>query len=313
MGEPKVMKKAITLALALSLLLVSCLSEKSRQEKANRDLGSKKNPIKMYFVPSMEAGKVVASGEAIAAFLEKETGYTFKVAVPTSYAAVIEALGTYQADVAWLPTFAYILAKEKYDAKVEFMTIRNGLTKYRGQFVVRADSEIDSLADIADKVVAYTDAASTSGYIYPSAILKQKGIEPRMIFAGGHPQAITAVYNGTADVACTYWSPEDASGKPMDAREKLLETYPDVFTKLRILDFTDWIPNDTVTMRNNIPPEVEQKLVQALEKFAGSDSGQQVLRELYDIDGLSRATDADYDMVRATLKTLGMDPAKLLK
>ncbi|HQO46891.1 MAG TPA: phosphate/phosphite/phosphonate ABC transporter substrate-binding protein, partial [Candidatus Cloacimonas sp.] len=222
-------KKYIWLAF-VALLIFGCGTKESRLEKANRKLGSKQNPIKMFFVPSLEAGKVVSSGEAIANYLENETKLHFKVAVPTSYAAVIEALGTYQADVAWLPTYAYILAKQKYDAQVRLMTVRNGLTKYRGQFVARSDSNIDSLQDIEGKIIAYTDAASTSGYIYPSAILKQRGITPKdYFFAGGHPQAILAVYSGRADVGCSYWSPPDARGKPMDAREKLLETYPDVF------------------------------------------------------------------------------------
>ncbi len=308
------MKHAALIVLALILLLASCMSEADKLEKANLELGSKKNPIKMYFVPSMEASTVVTSGEAIAAWLEQETGYKFKVAVPTSYAAVVEAIGAYQADVAWLPTFAYVLAEEKYEAEVQFMTVRNGLNKYCGQFVARADSGIDSLSQIEGKVVAYTDAASTSGYIYPSAILKQQGINPaRYTLAGGHPQAITAVYNGTADVACTYWSPPDASGKPMDAREKLLETYPDVFSKLKIVALTDSIPNDTVTFRRGMPDEVKTKLVQALEKFAGTKDGQTIMKELYDIDGLTRATDADYDIVRQTLKALDKDPRQFLK
>ena len=98
------MKARILIVLVLLLVLAACQSSASRLEKANRDLGSKKNPIKMYFVPSLEAGKVVSSGEAIAAFLHQETGYYFKVAVPTSSAAVIEALGSYQADIAWLAT-----------------------------------------------------------------------------------------------------------------------------------------------------------------------------------------------------------------
>jgi len=301
------------LLFVLALLLGSCMSEKNRLEKANRELGTRRNPIKMYFVPSMEASTVVTSGEAIADYLHQETGYYFKVAVPTSYAAVIEAIGTYQADVAWLPTFAYVLAKEKYDAQVKFMTVRNGLSKYCGQFVARADSGIESIEDIAGKVVAYTDAASTSGYIYPSAILQQKGIVPgRYTFAGGHPQAISAVYSGTADVGCTYWSPPDATGKPKDAREKLLQTYPDVFQKIRIVALTDSIPNDTVTFRREMPREVESVLVSALTKFSLSHSGQEILRALYDIDGLTAATDADYDIVRETVKILGLDPQELL-
>lgn len=308
------MKQRLLFVIPILLLLASCLSETDRLEKANRDLGSKKNPIKMYFVPSMEASSVVTSGEAIAGALQEATGYHFKVAVPTSYAAVIEALGTYQADIAWLPTFAYILAEEKYGAEVKFMTVRNGLNKYCGQFVARQDSGIDSLAAIAGKVIAYTDAASTSGYIYPSAILQQKGIQPdKYIFAGGHPQAITAVYNGTADVGCTYWSPPDRSGKPKDAREKLLETYPDVLDKIKIVALTDSIPNDTVTFRKQLPPVVAQKLVAALSAFALSPQGQEILRSLYDIDGLTPARDEDYDIVRSTLKTLGKDPAEFLK
>jgi len=308
------MKRLITLILTALLLLSACGTENSRLAKANRKLGSKQNPIKMFFVPSLEAGKVVQSGEAIAEFLRKETGYRFKVAVPTSYAAVIEALGTYQADITWLPTYAYVLAKQKYDAEVKLMTVRNSLTKYRGQFVAKSNSKIKTLADIEGKIVAYTDAASTSGYIYPSALLKEQGIEPSQTrFTGSHNAAILAVYSGTADVACTYWSPPDSTGLPKDAREKLLETKPDVLEKVVPIAFTDWIPNDTVTFRKNMPTELEAKVVKALHDFASSARGKEILRSLYDIDGLDHATDADYDVVRKTLQLMKLDPASILK
>ncbi|HNX01884.1 MAG TPA: PhnD/SsuA/transferrin family substrate-binding protein, partial [Candidatus Cloacimonadota bacterium] len=94
------MKKVSILICIIILLsiVVSCSKD--------APLGSKQNPIKMYFVPSMEAGKIITSGEAISNYLHAKTGYYYKVAVPTSYAAVIEALGTNEADIAWLATFA---------------------------------------------------------------------------------------------------------------------------------------------------------------------------------------------------------------
>lgn len=277
-------------------------------------LGSKKNPIKMYFVPSMEANKVVTSGEAIAAFLEKETGYFFKVAVPTSYAAVIEAMGTKEADIAWLATYAYILAHDKYGAEVRLSTVRNGLDKYRGQFVARADSKIKSIDGIEGKVIAFTDAASTSGFIYPSAVLQSRGIKLKeYFFAGGHPQAILAVYSGRADVACTYWSPPDQNDVPQDARLKLIETYPDVLKKIAIIGYTDWIPNDTVTIRKDFPQAIQDRIVTALIEYVATPEGKQVMKDLYDIDGLNKATDEDYNIVRQTLKTLGKDPTDFLK
>ena len=304
----------IAISLVMLLLALSgCQSESTRAARANKKLGTRQNPIKMYFVPSLEAGKVVSSGEAIAKALEAATGYHFKVAVPTSYAAVIEALGSFQADVAWLPTYAYVLAKQKYGANVRLMTVRNGLTKYRGQFLAMKD-DIKTIEDIQGKVIAYTDAASTSGYIYPSAVLKQKGIVPKdHIFAGGHPQAVLAVYSDRADVACGYWSPPDASGKPMDSREKLFSTHPDIFDKVRIIGFTDWIPNDTVTFRKNLPEELEKEIVKALYDFARSDEGKKTLKGLYDVDGLEHASDQDYDVVRTALKAMNMDPESMLK
>jgi phosphonate transport system substrate-binding protein len=301
------MKKILLFGLVLVLIFTVSCTQKA-------PLGSKKNPIKMYFVPSMEASKVVTSAEAIADQLQKDTGYYFKVAVPTSYAAVIEAMGTGEADVAWLATYAYILAHDKYGAVVRLSTVRNGLNKYRGQFIAKTNSGIKKIEDIQGKTVAFTDAASTSGFIYPSAVLKAKGIKPKTyIFAGGHPQAVLSVYSGNADVGCTYWSPPNQEGIPQDARLKLISTYPDVFEKISIIGYTDWIPNDTVTMRKGLSPEIQDKIVSALLAFVNTPEGKKVMKNLYDIDGLNKATDEDYNIVRETLKTLGKDPTEFLK
>jgi len=301
------MKKILLFCLlALTLFTMSCGSTAA--------LGSKKNPIKMYFVPSMEANKVVTSGEAIANYLKEQTGYYFKVAVPTSYAAVIEAMGTKEADIAWLATYAYILAHEKFGASVRLSTVRNGLNKYRGQFVARANSKIKKIEDIEGKIVAFTDAASTSGFIYPSAVLQSRGIKPKdYFFAGGHPQAVLAVYSGRADVACTYWSPPDQNDVPQDARLKLIETYPDVLSKISIIGYTDWIPNDTVTIRKDFPQGIQDKIIKTLLEYVATPEGKKVMKELYDIDGLNKASDEDYNIVRETLKTLGKDPNEFLK
>jgi len=301
------MKKIILCFVCLMLLLgLGCGSQ--------GPLGSRKNPIKMFFVPSMEANKVVTSAEAISAHLHKQTGYYFKVAVPTSYAAVIEAMGTKEADIAWLATYAYILAHDKYGAIVRLSTVRNGLDKYRGQFVSRANSKIKKIEDLNGKIIAFTDAASTSGFIYPSAILQSKGIKPKdYFFAGGHPQAILAVYSGRADAACTFWSPPDKEGIPQDARLKLIETYPDVLDKISIIGYTDWIPNDTVTMRKDLPVAIQDTIVKALLEYVSTEEGKKVMKELYDIDGLNKAADDDYDIVRQTLQAIGKDPTDFLK
>jgi len=124
---------------------------------------------------------------------------------------------------------------------------------------------------------------------------------------------VLSVYSGNADAGCTYWSPADQDGIPQDARLKLVETYPDVFEKISIIGYTDWIPNDTVTMRKDFPQAIQDKIVSSLLAFVGTPDGKKVMKDLYDIDGLNKATDEDYNIVRETLKTLGKNPSDFLK
>ncbi|MCD4650999.1 MAG: phosphate/phosphite/phosphonate ABC transporter substrate-binding protein [Candidatus Cloacimonetes bacterium] len=302
-----ILRTQIICFLIMILLLAACGG-------AKQPLGSEKNPIKLYFVPSAEAAKVIASGNQIAGMLKEITGYHFISKVPTSYAPVIEAMGTEEADVAFLPTFAYVLAHDKYKAEVTLMTIRHGLQKYRGQLVCRADSGIDSLSDIEGKIIAYTDVASTSGHVYPAALLALNGIEPdKKMFAGGHPQAIIAVYNNNADIGCTFWSPPSDKGEPQDARKLVLATYPDVAEKVIPFAFTEWIPNDTITFGAHISPELRAEISEALMQVAASEDGRKILDELYSIDGFAPAQDSDYDVVRQTLEALDMRPENMLR
>src|SRR3989304_2796746 len=48
-------------------------------------IGSPEHPIKVLFVPSVDANMIITGGEIMAAALNAATGQTFNVVVPTSY------------------------------------------------------------------------------------------------------------------------------------------------------------------------------------------------------------------------------------
>ncbi|GEM_PF-216881 len=277
-------------------------------------LGSEAKPITMYFVPSEQVDKVLASGNQIAKDLETLTGLKFKTAVPTSYGAVIESMGSGDADIAWLATFAYLIAHQKYNANVALTTVRNGLDTYKGEIITRADSGITDIKGCNGKTMAWVDAASTSGYIFPSALFAQQGIRPsKEIFAGGHPQAVLAVYQGNADCAATYYSPDNPDGTIADGRATQLKTYPDIVTKVKAVGFTPDIPNDTVTFRADFPKELQDRVVNALLYYVSQPNGQKQLKDLYSITGLVKSDDSRYQVVRDSLKALGKDPSEYIK
>ena len=301
------MKRIKVLSLLLVALLISSLLA---------GCSSGGDTIKMYFVPSTEADTVLVNGQQIADLLTASTGYEFEVAVPTSYAAVIEALCAGKADVAWLATFAYVLANQKCGVEAKLTTVRFGSPTYNAQIIAQADKvrearglkPIKTLDDLNGAKFAFTDPLSTSGYLFASSMLIDAGVKlGEEVFAGGHTQSVLAVYNGDVDAGASFWSAIRPDGTIGDARRNILNDYPDAGEKVKIVRLSDPIPNDTVSFRQDLDKEVKDKLVSALLDLARSDEGQQILGDLYNITGLVPASDRDYDVVRTMGENLGFD------
>jgi len=265
----------------------------------------------MAFVPSADSQKVLASGEPLAKLLTDVTNLNFKVSVPTSYTTVIEAMGANQVDVGWLAPFAYVLAHDKNGAQVMLASLRQGSKTYRSQIVVRADSGINNIEQLRGKKFAFVDPASASGFLFPNALLAGMGIDYKTffsdtIFAGGHDKAIIAVYNKQVDGAATFGNNVDG-GPPTDARTLVTGTLPDVMNVVKPIAQTDPIPNDTVSVRAGLPPDITTLVRNGLLYVQSTPDGQKALRDLYGIDGLGPADDKDYDSIRTAAKALNLD------
>lgn len=286
--------KFIILAALTSIFLPACTHNEG-------PLGSQENPIKFYLVPAAEAGGILKNANLLSDWLHKETGLYFKTAVPLSYVAVIEAIGTGRADVAALSTSSYIIAREKYQVEPVFMTIVNGNSQYKGQIITHKEG-LKKLEDINGKTVAYVDPASASGHLLAEKLFKEKGITPReVVYAGGHDAVVTMVYNRKVDAGATYYNEPD-HGEQRDARRLVKTQYPDVFEKVKVLGYTAEIPNDAFVIRKDFPADLREKVVKAMFKWAKTSEGQAVLKEMTNGTGIIPATDKDYDHARKLLK-----------
>ena len=264
-------------------------------------LGTSSNPIRMMFVPSGDAQVIVKGGQEVAKLLQKETGLHFKTSVATSYAAVIEAMGAGKVDIGWLATFSYVLAKDKYDVELLLVVQRFGSPFYRGQIMVRADSGINSLDNLQGKRFAFVDPASTSGHLYPKTLLLSKGLDPKTffsktIFAGSHNAVVLSIYKGEVDGGAAY----DGS------RAAVAKSYPDVFDKIKVLAYTKEIPNDTVSVRKELPADLKVRLRNGLKNISDSPEGSKVLKRLYGISGLMDL-DGLFDPVREAGRLLDLN------
>ena len=279
-------------------------------------LGTYSNPVKLYFTPSVDAKRISFNAVALTDFLHKETGYYFVTAVPASYVAVVEAFGSKKVDIAAINTFSYLMAHAKYGAEAKLRVVREGnQTTYKGQFITRFDSGINSIADINGRTMAYVDPSSTSGYILPKAILDSMGVKPsETVFAMRHDNVVTMVYQGQVAAGATYYAPPDPqTGEIMDARMRVLQQFPDVAKKVKIIGFTQDIPNDPWVFRKGLSETMKEKIIDALLKFVKTPAGEKSLFDIYDITGLIRTNDSDYDSLRKLLEKQHISFEDLIK
>ncbi len=282
------------------LLLLSCTGQK--------ELGTKENPVKIFFTPAQNTGVISESSKEFVKFLEKETGLYFEIKVPTSYISVVEAFGSKRADIAIMNSFGYLLAHQKYGANAVLRIVRFGKDHYKGQIVTRVDSGIKTLQDLKGKSFAFTDSSSISGYIFPLKLLMDNNILLKnKIFAARHDNVINMVYQKQVDAGATFNSDPSPEGVVTDARSLVISQYPDVLEKIKILTLTDNIPNDPVVLRANLDDKIKDLFINSLKKFLLTPAGENTFSKIYNFQGVVPAKDSDYDELRQIISKINLD------
>ena len=278
-------------------------------------LGSFDRPISLAFTPSVQAATIATNGAAIKTALERSTGLAWKVTVMTSYAAQVEAMCSGSVDVGFFATVQMTLLIDKACGTPVLGALRIDpstkqlSTSYQSQIIVRTDSGINDLNGLKGKKFAFVDPLSASGYVFPTLTIKNKtGQEPKTffastIFAGGHPQAALAVYQGTVDGAATF----------IDVRTTADGTAPgagmpaDILTKTKRIDTAGPIPNDGVALGKGFPDDLGKQVKQALIDYGKTDDGKKVFASLFQWDGMQEIDAKFYDSMRDALKLAGVD------
>jgi len=302
-----IMKKYPILAslcgLALFLILVGFIGSGSASGEDNQQ-----GAITMVFVPSANFTQTLEAAQTLAGLLEIETGLDVYAYVSGCYGSAIEAMAAQEADFGWLGAVLYAFASDLYGIEARLTTLRFGMSYYRSQFLVRSDSGINDLSDLAGKNFAFADPLSSSGYLYPALhISKTQGTSAEdffdeTFFVGGHANVVRAVYDAEFE-----GTPIHGGAGYEDARQLVSSDRTDVYTETKVIAFTENIPNDTVSVRPGLDENTIQQVINGLLRVAANQEGQDALSDLYGIDGLILAEDTDYDIVREYVSFTGLE------
>lgn len=297
----------------MKILLAFLVLAVSISAFAEDKLGTKDNPVKIYFTPSVDANSIATNSDHFLKYMEKETGLFYKSGIPSNYIAVVEAFGSSRADIAVMNSFGYLLANTKFGAEAKLKTLRHGKDYYAGAIYVNANSGIKTLKDLNGKKFAFTDASSTSGYLFPLKILNDAKVKlGNQTFAIKHDNVITMIYQGQVDGGAAFYS-DAFDGKIKDARERVMTQFPDVESKVKVLKITDKIPNDPFVFRKGMPADITKKFIDGLTKYLSTKEGKDAFKAIYAVDGIVPATNKDYDDLRKVLKSTNTDVSTLIK
>ncbi|MBA4537873.1 phosphate/phosphite/phosphonate ABC transporter substrate-binding protein [Bacillus aquiflavi] len=305
----KIALMGMSFALATGLLS-GCGS--SGDKKASKSDDGKKEEASGYipetltvqFVPSQNADTLEAKAKPLEDLLSEQLDIPVKVSVSTDYNTIIEAMASKKVDVGFLPPTAYVLAKEKGAAEVILQSQRYGVDDetgewteelvdfYKSMFIVKKDSDIKSIKDLKGKKIAFQNVTSSAGYVWPAAKLMEADIDPLKDVEGvtlkGHDQAIIALLNGDVDAAVVF----------QDARNIVKDEFPTVFEDTKVIEFTENIPNDTVSIRSDMDKEWVEKVQNAFIDIGKDPEGLKIIQEIYNHEGYVTSEDSVFEIVR---------------
>jgi phosphonate transport system substrate-binding protein len=281
------------------------------------------------------------TNQPFADFLSAELGIPVELTTGTSYSAVIEAMRADRVEAMEVGPFSYVLAVQEAQAealalatypaneenRVYAADAPNG---YYSVYITKKGSGIETVEDLKGVTFAFVDPASTSGHLAPKTGLIKAGVNPdtdmTTTFAGSHPTAVLAVWNGTTEAGATFEGnlyrlaregqidfcgfEDELTGKPRTPEEvkALYDSCPD--GHIVMIGYSDLIPNTPFAVKSTLPDSFKMAVRDALLKVKDNPELIQAFGQWY-VDpteefGLE-SLDQNFNSLRDIAKLLELD------
>jgi len=228
-----------------------------------------------------------------ASYLGQSVGGTITFIARTEYQLVLDMLLQRQIDVAWLCGYPYV----EHQSKLSLLAVPlyQYAPTYQAYLIRPQGSLITGWLDLRDKVLAYADRLSNSGWLVAQAQLLDVGIAPkdlkRSFFAYGHKHVAESVASQLADAGAIdgyVWETMRKQGM-----QAALDT--EVVWRSRSFGFPP-----LVTLNGTTHPLVAP-LQQSLLAMSQYSAGQALLQDL-NLDGFVAGDPSMYDSIRQTAR-----------
>ena len=256
-------------------------------------------PLRVGMIPDAGATQLSVEDKApLRAYLEKMTGQSVELVIPTNYNATVEGLGNGSLDVAYLGGLTYLKAHARYGVVPLVQRVED--QRFHALLITQASAPIHSLQDLKGKRFAFGDINSTSGHMFPYLAMSEAGVDPdkdiTFRYTGSHAATIKAVEAGAVDAGAT----DETVFKQMTSDGKADPT------KLRVFYTTQPFVDYVWVARKGLPGPEQASIGKAFTALqAGRPEDDKILAILRGTHFVP-ADDAEYDQVRSIASRLGL-------
>jgi len=226
------------------------------------------------------SGVVLDQGDNVAlsrftTWLAKQANYNLTPSYKESYQDITNYLSDHRKSLAWTCGAPFVEDYKKYGQQLIAVPLFNGKPTYHSLVIAKKGRIEHSLADFKEKVFAYSDPRSNSGFVAPAFALKKQGIDINkhfrlMVHAGSHEGSIDAVLNDFVDVA--------------NVDEYILvqhmRAHPEDKGKLLVLEKFGPFPFTPIVAGSDTPEAVIERLQKALTSMHLDPEGLKILESL---------------------------------
>ena len=234
------------------------------------DNGQQQDALRLGLIPERDIFAQRLRYQALAEHLSDRLERPIVLVTLNTYEGVLKDFEEKQIDGAFLGSMVAVLAHDRLGAQI-LVKPQNaeGVSVYRGVIVVRRDSPITSIEDLAGRSVAMV-RTTTAGNLFPVSLMLRHGLldarqPPQFRWVGTHDQVIAELMAGRVD-----------AGAVKDLRLDAFER-ANAPPKLVRLAVSEPVPNNALVVRADVDPALRERLEQALLTMHENGVGREAL------------------------------------
>jgi phosphonate transport system substrate-binding protein len=288
-------KKLISLLLLFSLVLAP--SGAFAEEDEEFLLG---------LIPEENIFRQVRKHRPLAEYLSDKLGVRVRFTILSRYPHIIRRFASRELDGAFFGIFTAVLAQEFLGVEplARPMNLDGGTTA-KSYIFTRKDTGIRSVSGMKGRKAAFVDEYTATGFVYSLVYLREQGVKDpgnyfgEHYFTGSHDTTVYAVLAGRAEVGTV-------KGRVLD---KLSLKDPVLKDEITVLSKSMELPDNTLCVRGDLPPEFKEKLRKTLLSMHEDPEGKKVLKEM-EAQRFVPAEKKDFVPVRELAAKAGIDLGK---